>query len=190
MEQAALLAGFKQGDERCLDGIYRLHAPMVRRLLRRMLRHRRFADAGSTEEQDLLQEVFLRAFRPETRARFDVSRSFRPYLMGIARNLLRDYFDARRREVAFRRSLEREDASGEATALAPLHTLDLLALRRLATVVECLSPQARELIRVRFVEDASLRDSASALGCSYQQIRTRELKLRLDLRSRLTAPGG
>src|SRR4029079_6226029 len=41
---------------------------------------------------DVVQEVFVKAFAPEARRRFDASRPFEPYLAQIARNVAIDHW--------------------------------------------------------------------------------------------------
>lgn len=55
----------------------------------------------ASEADDLTQEVFLRFY--QSRARFDTSSLIRPWLLGIARNLLREHLRKlkRRKEVAW-----------------------------------------------------------------------------------------
>jgi RNA polymerase sigma-70 factor (ECF subfamily) len=76
-EQArSLLARARQGEADALQGMYRQHAPAIRRFLRGVLRCAASADDGT-------QETFVRAFRQLAQLR-DESRLV-PFLFGIAR---------------------------------------------------------------------------------------------------------
>src|SRR5262249_38392249 len=94
MNDHALLSAVQRGDRAAFDRLVRDHHTRVYGYLRVRLFER-------SDVEDLPQEVFIRAY--QSQARFDVQTMARPWLIGIARNLLREHIRKakRRREVAW-----------------------------------------------------------------------------------------
>lgn len=104
----SLIERAQQGDRAAFEQIVARHQSSVYGYLRARLMQ-------STDADDLTQEVFLRCYL--ARARFDSASLLRPWLFGIARNLLREHVRRlrRRKEVAWTElCLELEE-------LAPAH---------------------------------------------------------------------
>jgi RNA polymerase sigma-70 factor (ECF subfamily) len=185
MEDPELLSGFKRGEPRTLERLYRIHRPAVVRSIRGAIRRRSpdFLQNGGTEIDDLVQEVFIRAFSPAVRSSYDGGRALAPLLVTIGRNLVKDGIRSRRREIRRLRSLDPQEAHQLTTSHRPSEPADVFALRRLAQMLRALPERERALIQVRFADGTSQRAAASALGASYQEVRTLELRLRRELRS-------
>lgn len=94
MQDHQLVQLVHRGDRAAFGAIVERHQGAIYGYLRAHLLER--ADA-----EDLCQEVFLRCYAG--RARFDSSIMIRPWLIGIARNLLREHIRRckRRKEVAW-----------------------------------------------------------------------------------------
>lgn len=109
-----------------------------------------------SDAEDMTQEVFLRCF--EARARFDESALVKPWLLGIARNLLRDYVRRRRRqEVAWTELCLELETSEPPTALS--------GDDRELWLMQCLSelgPSAREAIDWHYRHERRLVEIAAA----------------------------
>src|SRR4051794_9881541 len=107
--------------------------------------------------EDVLADTFERALR--ARRRFDARRaSEKTWLYAIALNVLRDHL---RRVKAERRALERvgaPDALGADPAFDAIDERD-----RLAAALECLNPQEREAIALRYGADLTLREIARTI---------------------------
>lgn len=86
--EAHLVAKAQQGDRNAFGALVEIHAPMVRRMTRAVLRHAADAD-------DAAQEAFLSAWNALDR--FQPSQALGPWLARIAVNAARDL--ARRRRV-------------------------------------------------------------------------------------------
>lgn len=138
----------KHGDQAAFAAVVAEHQRAIYGYLRaRVLQ--------ATDADDLTQEVFLRCY--EGRARFDTTALVRPWLLGIARNLLREWIrqQRRRKEVAWTElCLELEAAAGDdpATDVA------------LAALPECLSqlgPSARDAIELHYRAERPLADIAA-----------------------------
>ncbi|HEV7221151.1 MAG TPA: sigma-70 family RNA polymerase sigma factor, partial [Pirellulales bacterium] len=93
-DETALIEAAKQGDREAFAAIVERHQGAVFGYLRARL-------LQPSDAEDLTQEVFLRCY--SARARFDSANLIGPWLIGIARNLLREYARKRkrRREVAW-----------------------------------------------------------------------------------------
>jgi RNA polymerase sigma-70 factor (ECF subfamily) len=90
----ALLQRAQRGDRAAFEQIVLRHQGAVYGYLRARL-------IQPTDAEDLTQEVFLRCYLG--RARFDTNSLVRPWLLGIARNLLREHVRAvkRRKETGW-----------------------------------------------------------------------------------------
>jgi RNA polymerase sigma factor (sigma-70 family) len=104
---AQLLQSFRDGERAALESVYRAYAESVARAIAGVLR--RYGREGwhggwreiAADVPDLVQEVFARAFEPQTRRSFDGVRDYGPYLRQIARNVVVDHFRRKQRQ-AFR----------------------------------------------------------------------------------------
>jgi RNA polymerase sigma-70 factor, ECF subfamily len=108
-----------------------------------------------SDADDLTQEVFLRCY--EARARFDTGALIQPWLLGIARNLLREWArqHRRRREVAWTElCLELEESPVPDVAADP-------ALEALPECLAQLGPSAREAIELHYRGDHRLAEIAA-----------------------------
>lgn len=187
--EAALLQKFREGDKETLEGVYRAYADAVARVVGSALR--RYCTEGShlgwrqvaVELPDLVQEVFIRAFQPETRCRFDGARLYAPFLSQITRNVVVDHLRRRWRQLA----LETDPFIDE-ISLHPIARdgVDAFAdWRTMAVVDRYVADLPLELRRVHdalYVQGLSQRDAASALGIGRQVVRTLESRLRQGLR--------
>lgn len=88
----ALMQRVQQGDDAAFDKVVETHQKSVHAFLQARL-------LTAADADDLTQEVFLRCY--QARARFDTDSLLRPFLMGIARNVLREHARRlkRRKEV-------------------------------------------------------------------------------------------
>lgn len=85
---AQLIGRLRGGDRAAFAALITRHQQAVFGYLRARL-------AQATDAEDLTQEVFLRFYL--ARARFDSAALIRPWLLGIARNLLREQLRDRKR---------------------------------------------------------------------------------------------
>ena len=197
-----LLDRFRRGDRAALAAVYERYVDDVATLARRGFTiesqgHVYVAGADPDGEHELVQETFVKAFGEKARTSFDGLRPYRPFLLRITKNLMIDRFRARRKEGL------REDGDGVgdidaileangAFADAPRQEHDL-HWQRLAvatkTFVATLTPEAREVVRLRFEEDLSQEACAETLGCTRRRVRTVEEQVQKQLRSYLKHAG-
>lgn len=82
MQDETLINGVLRGDREAFETLVNRYQSSIYGYLRaRLLQH--------SDAEDLTQEVFLRFYL--ARARFDHTQMIRPWLLGIARNLLREH---------------------------------------------------------------------------------------------------
>jgi RNA polymerase sigma-70 factor (ECF subfamily) len=125
---------------------------------------------------DLTAEVFARAWLNRSRFRPEAETSALPWLLGIAKNVLRESLRKRRVEDAARRRLGMPRLLARDTALDAIHdrrSLSPAERRALASLPQ----QDRELLRLRVIEERSYRDIASRLRCTPQAARHRVSRL-------------
>lgn len=87
MTDQELLTAWRSGDTSAGQQLFKRHAETVRRFIINK------TDAGRSDAEDLMQRAFLACV--EGRDRFEGRSSFRTYLLGIARNLVRQYWSGR-----------------------------------------------------------------------------------------------
>lgn len=176
---AALLRGVLDGEQDSFGALFDLHAVAVHRYCV----HR--CD-NAAEVEDLTSVVFLEAWRTRTRA-VVVDGSLRPWLFGIARNVVRNANRSRRRYAAALERLhalplpaEADDGLGvaEAAELRPV----------LAHAIARLTDKQRDVVELCLVEQLSPAAAASVLGIPKGTVKSRLADARARLRA-LLRPG-
>jgi len=186
----ALLDAFRRGEREALASVYYHHVDAVGRLVRFGF----FIDAqglripGAPDmdaEQELVQEVFVRAFAERARLSYDGIRPYHPYLLRIAKNLLIDRQRGKGHAVAVDEELDHVEIS----LAVPGETEEDLHWQRLAAAsgdyVAGLGPEMREVVRLRFEEDQSQQEVADTMKVSRRRVRTLEEKASVGLRRHL-----
>lgn len=134
---------------------------------------------------DLLAETFMRAF--DRRSRFDpaLARSARPWLFGIASNLVADHH---RREQRRLRAFARIDLPGhhEDHADRAATRADAAALGALvAGVLAELRPEDRETVLLIAWAELDYNDTAAALGIAVGTVKSRISRVRAVMATKL-----
>jgi RNA polymerase sigma-70 factor (ECF subfamily) len=188
-----LLERFQEGDEEALEIVYRACVDHVTRIAEAVLRACAMGSARGAGEiasilVDVVQEVFVKAFAPDARRRFDSSRPYEPYLGQIARNVAVDHWRQMRRYVPSdvdqlieRLSLEVQEDTARGNDWADCETVAIVS-RYLASLDE----ETRRVHEALYVKGMSQRDAAEMLGMGRQVVRTKESKLRQGLRRELS----
>lgn len=151
----------------------RYHDTIFRHIARRV---------GSQRAPDLTADVFVRAF--QIRPRYDLNRSScRPWLYGIATNILGDDLRRLRRQ-------QRIDL--EASSLTPLvndpydrsdeRLMAASAGSELTRALEALRPDDRNVLLLYSVEDLTYQETAEALGIPVGTVRSRLARARQTIR--------
>jgi RNA polymerase sigma factor (sigma-70 family) len=178
-----LLRRFREGEREALGQVYWTYVDRVEGLLRRRLTQ--VGGSSPADLEDLVQEVFIRAFAPDTRLGYDGLRPYTPYLFTIARNTLIDWWRRRGRQVPTSLTLDEapdEVAVTEDPGGAYADARTMVVVERF---VRGLVPELRAVHEARFDRGLSQRDAADALGIGRQTLRTLERRLTDQLREAL-----
>lgn len=179
--QARLLAAMAQGDKTALGSLYdQLSGPLY------SLAHRMLGDAG--EAQDLLQDIFLQAWR--TAASYETGRgSVFAWLATLTRNRAIDRIRMRQRRAAL--------LAGAAPELQPAapagdsDSADTLWLREKAAAVRAavadLAPDQQQAIELAFFSGLTQQEIAARLNEPLGTIKARIRRGLLRLKDRLPA---
>lgn len=169
--------------ERCLSGDEPAWEELVRVHTRRVYAVcYRFTNSDS-EAQDLTQEVFLRVFKT-LRSFRSKEGSFTVWLMRLTRNLLIDNY---RRTKADRNtdSIEDQLPMIEETAALSARTDGMLAGREASELIqgalEKLSPELRETLILRDIEELEYREIADVLNVPEGTVKSRLNRGRAEL---------
>jgi RNA polymerase sigma-70 factor (ECF subfamily) len=187
-----LLDRFRAGDAEALAAVYESCVDSVTRVADAVLRACAAGTARGPGEiaatlADVVQEVFVKAFAPEARLRFDASRAYQPYLAQIARNVAVDHWRQMRRYIPsdLEQLIERLSLEAEAAA-AHNEWADPETVALVDRFVGSLDDESRRIHEALYVQGLSQREAAAALGLGRQVIRTTEAKLRSGLRRELS----
>jgi RNA polymerase sigma-70 factor (ECF subfamily) len=131
------------------------------------------------EVEAMTQEIFLKAFSDDARARWDGLRPYGAWLNTMTRNALIDRARKERR-LDFRAPDDMPDIVDDSASAA-----DDVDARELAAVLQqftdAMSPEERTLFATRFEQGLSLGQTAKALGWSEIKVRTVDTRLRARL---------
>lgn len=171
-----LIERAQRGDRAAFEEVVARHQGAVYGYLRARL-------LQPNDAEDLTQETFLRCY--EARARFDNSAMLRPWLFGIARNLLREHVRRvrRRKEVAWTElCLELEEM-----VTATDESYDQV-LAKLPHCLEGLGPSAREALDLHYGGKIPLCEIGERLRRSHGAIKLLMYRARQALKYCLDRP--
>lgn len=165
---ASLLDAWRHGDLGSGHQLFERHADVVARFFENKVR------AGT---DDLIQLTFLRLVESRERVRDGVA--FRAFVLGVARNVLREHLRklAKGREIDPEVESMADLAPGPSTVLGRdrEHRLLLEGLRRL--------PLAHQIaLELFYWEDLDANEIAAVMGVSHSAMRSRLVKARALLR--------
>lgn len=157
----------------CFAEIFDRHAEGIYRYAARRLGHQAAAD--------VMSEVFLAAFR--NRRRYDTGRhDARPWLYGIAVNVISQYQRAERRYARVLATVPGVPAT-DVVADEVLDRVTAAQLRpRIMQVLDGLSDRDRELVLLVAWAELSYEQAAQALGIPLGTVRSRLHRIRVKLR--------
>jgi RNA polymerase sigma-70 factor (ECF subfamily) len=164
----------RAGDEAAFLAVYRMYAPAVFRFC--LARSPHPADA-----EDLLQQTFLRVVEALPRYE-DRGLPFGAWLFRIARSVTVDQHRRRRDDVSL--EVESEPAIGAADSSAH----DLAERELLRAALAALTPDQREVVRLRFFADLSARETGLLLGRDAAAVRALQWRALAALRRVLESP--
>lgn len=166
VEDARVLRA-QAGDGTAFAELYHACGPAVSALLRAML--------PRDQVEDVHQEVFLAAWR--ALPRFDARADFRPWVYGIARNLVKrqlrsDGREARKRVLASHQAGPRAPEPGAASEQQE-------RVARVMAHLHSLPPSERELLGLRLIEGMSPQEIAIWIGSTPGSVRVHRALTRL-----------
>ncbi len=168
--------------KRCLEGDARAWEELVRLYTRRIynLAYRYLRNASQAE--DLTQEIFLRVYQTLSSYRAETG-SLTNWLLRVARNLIIDHYRQAKRHAGHSGSEEMEKLeladSKQGSALERVqHHQDCQALW---TALGKLSPELREAVVLRDLEELSYQEIESILGVPQGTVKSRINRGRLEL---------
>jgi RNA polymerase sigma-70 factor, ECF subfamily len=150
--------------------LYEMYSHDIYRYARMTLGH-------SADAYDVVQEVFLRAFRSWNTYR--QKSTAKTWLMSIARNYMIDLLRKRQRESTYMSSYILEETNVESTAMEVTMEIEV-ALSQLKS-------EYRQVIILRHVENLSMEETGQVLGWSVPKVRTTTHRAMVKLRSLLHA---
>jgi RNA polymerase sigma-70 factor, ECF subfamily len=178
-DEASHVERAKAGDRGAFAELVRLHQAVVRAYVSAHIR-------GSAAADDLAQEVFLRAFRRLDAFQLPESGSMRPWLLGIARNLVLEHLRAPvRLEASHPSDLEAAlDSRQLEQGRSPGDPLEVE--RRIDALQRCvdkLAPAASSLVRRHYFQRRTLASLAAEEKKQESAVRMRLLRIREVLRA-------
>jgi RNA polymerase sigma-70 factor, ECF subfamily len=169
--------------QRCLEGEESAWEELTKTHTRRVYSLCYRFTSNSSQAQDLTQEVFLRVFRTLKSFRAGEG-SFSTWLTRLTRNLLIDHYRRTRLERATDSIEEQLPMLEERTALSG-RTDGLLAGREASEVLQAalqkLSPELRETVILRDLEEMEYREIAQALNVPEGTVKSRLNRGRAEL---------
>jgi RNA polymerase sigma-70 factor (ECF subfamily) len=169
------LAGrIRAGDGGAFEELYRQHATRLYNLAYRMA-------GGPTEAEDLLQDIFLLAYRKLGSFRGDSSLG--TWLYRLAMNHCLDVLRSRRTRMGQQTDSLDEDGAVEVAAAPAIGAVSRMDLER---AIETLPPACRAAFLLHDVEGFGHEEVGSILGISEGTSKSQVHKARLRIRQYLT----
>jgi RNA polymerase sigma-70 factor (ECF subfamily) len=172
-----LIAAVLQGDASSFEPLVEKYSPRLFATARRYARR-------ESEVEDIVQEVWLKAYQKLSSFRGEAP--FEHWLMRMAVRTCYDFLRGhqRNRESAFSELTEPEDDWLERFVAQPdSATADAAAARQLvARILEELSPSARLVITLLEIEERSVKEISKLTGWSVPLVKVRAFRARAEMR--------
>lgn len=174
-EDGVAAAKVLAGDQRAYEEIVYRHERSVYTLAYRML-------GGNEDAEDVTQETFIRAYR--ALSRYDQRRALRPWLLRIAANTATEIL--RRRKLAPIHSIDDLALAAEQVvdnSLSPLESLEAAERSEILNgAIQQLRGEAAALFHLHYREEMTVEDIAETLGKRPNTISVALHRLRIQLR--------
>jgi|SRR5712671_5764352 RNA polymerase sigma-70 factor (ECF subfamily) len=175
--EAELIAAVLEGDAASFEPLVQKYSPRVFATARRYARR-------ESEIEDIVQEVWLKAF--QKLASFRGEAPFEHWLMRLAVRTCYDFLRShqRNRETTFSELSESEGDWLERFVKDPSAADEKAnaAKQLIARVLEQLSPAARLVITLLEIEDRSVKEIAKLTGWSVPLVKVRAFRARAEMR--------
>jgi|SRR5207249_4497260 RNA polymerase sigma-70 factor (ECF subfamily) len=178
--EAELIAAVLRGDSESFEPLVEKYSPRVFATARRYARR-------ESEIEDIVQEVWLKAFQKLKSFRGEAP--FEHWLMRLAVRTCYDFLRAhqRNRETTFSELSEPENDWLERFVRQPEEAPENAEAARtlVARVLEQLSPPARLIITLLEIEDRSVKEISKLTGWSVPLVKVRAFRARAEMRKLL-----
>jgi RNA polymerase sigma-70 factor (ECF subfamily) len=175
--EAELIAAVLKGDAASFEPLVEKHSPRVFATARRYARR-------ESEVEDIVQEVWLKAFQKLKSFRSEAP--FEHWLMRLAVRTCYDFLRGhqRNRETTFSELTEPENDWLDRFVNQPEAASENAAAARqlVERVLEELSPPARLIITLLEIEDRSVKEIAKLTGLSVPLVKVRAFRARAEMR--------
>ena len=175
--EAELIAAVLKGDAASFEPLVAKYSPRVFATARRYARR-------ESEIEDIVQEVWLKAFHKLKGFRGEAP--FEHWLMRLAVRTCYDFLRGhqRNRESSFSEISEPEEDWLERFMVDPSSAVEDAAAAKLLVdrVLEKLSPPARLVIQLLEIEDRSVKEIAGITGWSVPLVKVRAFRARAEMR--------
>jgi len=175
--EAELIAAVLKGDTGSFEPLVRKHLPRVFATARRHARR-------ESEVEDIVQEVWLKAF--QKLGSFRGEAPFEHWLMRLTVRTCYDFLRAhqRNRETAFSELSEPEEDWLERFAQQPDNAAENAAAARqlVERLLGQLSPPARLIITLLEIEERSVKEISRLTGWSVSLVKVRAFRARAEMR--------
>lgn len=177
LSDSELIAAVRAGDETSFEPLIRKYQSRVFATARRYARR-------DSEVEDIVQDVFIKAFQ-----KLDSFRGDAPFEHWLMRLAVRTCYDSlrqhqRNRETSFADITEEEAGWLERFAVDPTGTTeDADAARALIhRILDRLSPASRLVITLLEIEDRSVKEISALTGWSVPLVKVRAFRARAEMR--------
>jgi len=174
---AELIAAVLKGDTASFEPLIAKYSPRVFATARRYARR-------ESEVEDIVQEVWLKAFQKLSTFRGEAP--FEHWLMRLAVRTCYDFLRAhqRKREATFSELSEPEKDWLDRFVIAPEQASEEAAAARalIGRLLDRLSPAARLVITLLEIEDRSVKEIAELTGWSVPLVKVRAFRARAEMR--------
>jgi len=159
-----------EGDEGAFTKLYDLHYD-------RIYRHVYYRVGRKQDAEDLVQHVFLQAWRALGRYKRKGS-PFIAWLLTIAHNAVVSYYRRNRKESSLETDLVYWRSDDHLEGTAEIH----LEHERVRETLRQLRAEYQQVLTMRFLEDLSYREIAAALGKTEANVRVMQHRALHELR--------
>lgn len=181
MDLSELLKQAKKGDKQAFGEIYDLFADRIFRFIRLKIN-------STAEAEDLLQEIFIKAWRAMPEFKIEESAKFQGWIYKIAQNCIND----RLRKMY--RSPETLELDENIAVFQESHGNEDIDHEQMIAIVksafEFLPGQYKTIIELRFIQDLSIEETAKITGKTNLAIRLAQHRAIKQLRKILNKRTG
>ena len=179
MREEELIRRAAQGDDGAFEQLVRAHQRQVYNLCLRIC-------CNEADAMDLSQEAFIRAWRGLGQYQFGAE--FSTWLYRLTRNVCIDFLRAQKRRQTVPLHLNDDEGETELplpdTAEGPEERAVAGERRRaLAQAMQALSPEHREILTLRVIEDLPYEQIAQILGVRTGTVKSRLARARISLKN-------